>query len=216
MTHLKRQKVPKNWPIHRKGNKFVVRSNFNLEQSIPLLIILRDLLKIAQNRKEVKRAIKTKQVLVNSRPVADEKRSILLFDKISIVPSKKYYELGLTKNGKFKVIEIKENETGKKISKVKDKKVLKGKKTQLNLADGRNFLSELKCKVNDSVVIDFKKKELEKCLPIKENAKVLIFGGKHSGTEGIIEKVKEERKMASVKTENEKLNVLIKQLIVIE
>jgi len=219
--HLKRQKVPRNWPIYRKGTKYVVRGNFNLDKSIPILIVLRDILQIAQNRKEVKRALHEKHVLLNNKIVKDEKNSALLFDTITIIPSKKYYRIEFSNKGKFDVKEIKENETNYKIAKVVDKKILKGKKIQLNLSDGRNFLSDIKCKVNDSVLTNFKDKKIEKCLPFKEKAKVIIFSGKHSGKIGVINKIKTERKMAglSVKKdskEKEEINVLIKQLMVIE
>ncbi|MFH1585743.1 MAG: hypothetical protein ABIB79_03180 [archaeon] len=216
MAHLKRQKVPKNWPIHRKGTKFVVRPNSNLEDGLPLLVILRDLLKVAQNRKEVKRAIYSKHILRNNKPARDEKNSLSLFDTISLVPSKKHYRLELTSNGKFKVSEIKEAEANHKIAKVVDKKTLKGKKVQLNLSDGKNFLSTIKCNTGDSVLINFKEKKLEKSLLLKDKAKVIVFGGKHAGKQGEIRKLKLERKMASVTAGKENLNVLIKQLMVIE
>ena len=61
--HLKRQKVPKSWPITRKGTKYLVRPNSDIHSGIPILIILRDMLKIAQNRREVKRAIHEKNIL---------------------------------------------------------------------------------------------------------------------------------------------------------
>ncbi|MCW8965933.1 MAG: hypothetical protein OQK82_04485, partial [Candidatus Pacearchaeota archaeon] len=78
------------------------------------------------------------------------------------------------------------------------------------------FLSEVKCNTNDSVIIDFKSKKLTKCLGLKEKANVIVFAGKHAGKKGIIEKLKIERKMASVKVGEDKINVLIKQLMVIE
>ena len=59
--HLKRQEAPKNWPVFRKGTKYVVRSEFDIQKGIPILIILRDMLKIAQNRKEAKRIIHLRQ-----------------------------------------------------------------------------------------------------------------------------------------------------------
>jgi len=70
--------------------------------------------------------------------------------------------------------------------------------------------------VNDSVVINFNDKKIDKCLPLKEKSKVIIFDGKHMGKRGVIEKMIKERKMASVKCDSEKLNVLIKQLMVLE
>lgn len=216
MKHLKRQKVPKNWPIPRKGTAYVIKPYSNLEKGVPILIVLRDMLNVAQNRKEVKRAIHENNVLVNGRVARDEKNSVQLFDKITLVPSKKCFKVNLAENGKFVMEEVKESEGNQKVAKIIDKKVLKGKKTQINLSDGRNFLSEVKCNVGDSVSINFKDKKIEKCLPLKENANVIVFAGKHTGKRGKILKLKEERKMASLETKKDKINVLIKQMMVTE
>lgn len=210
---MKRQMVPKSWPVPRKGSTFVVKP---ISGEIPVLIILRDILKIAQNRKEVKKAIHMNNVLINGRAIREDKVGMSLFDSLTIVPSKKSYRIDLAQNGKFRVIEIDEKNAGKKIAKVVNKKTLKGKKVQLNLNDGNNFLSEVKCGTNDSVVVDFKSKKIEKCLELKDKAEVIVFAGKHAGKKGIIEKLKLERKMASVKIGDDKINVLIRQLMVIE
>ena len=112
--------------------------------------------------------------------------------------------------------EIKESEANKKVTKIIGKKVLKNKKVQLNLSDGKNFLSDLKCKTNDSVLIDLKNKKIDKCLELKEKANVIVFAGKHAGKKGQIEKLKLERKMSSVKVGSDKINALIKQIMVVE
>lgn len=216
MAHLKRQKVPKNWPIPRKGSTYVVRPNLNINKGIPILIILRDLLKIVQNRKEAKKAIHAKNILHNNKIIKDEKNSVSLLDIITIVPLKTHYRVELSEFGKFSLEKIKEDEAKHKIVKVIDKKVLRGKKTQLNLSDGRNFISSLKCKTNDSVLINLKEKKIEKCIPLKEKAKVIVFAGKHSGNKGLIEKIDLKRKMVKVVNERKRINVLIKQLMVIE
>lgn len=214
--HLKRQKVPKNWPIHRKGTTYVVNPNFGLQKGIPILIILRDILKIAQNRKEVKRALHLKQILVNSKIARNEKNSVSLFDTITIVPSKNSYRLELSDKGKFKVEKIKETESLNKIAKIVNKKTLKGKKTQLNLSDGKNILSDLKCNVQDSVILDLKNKKIIKILPLKEKTNAIIFAGKHAGEKGIISKIKLEDKIAEININKKAVNVLIKQFMVIE
>ncbi|MAG79161.1 30S ribosomal protein S4e [Candidatus Pacearchaeota archaeon] len=214
--HLKRQKIPKNWPIPRKGTAYVVRPNFNIKNGIPILIIIRDILKLAQNKKEVKKAIHSKNILINNKIVRDEKNSALLFDIISIPPLKKHYKVELSEKGKFQAKEIKETESINKISKIINKKTLKGKKTQLNLSDGKNFISDIKCNVNDSVLINLKSKKIEKCLPLKEKAKVIVIGGKHIGEIGIINNINIERKITELTIEKKPVNVLIKQLMVTE
>jgi len=216
MAHLKRHMAPKRWPIHRKGTAFVVTPSFNPQRSVPMLIVLRDMLKVCQTRKEAKRAINEKNILLNNKPARDERDSVLLFDTISIVPAKKYYRLSLSETGKYNLEEIAEKDANQKITKIVDKKILKGKKVQLNLRDGKNFLSDIKCNVGDSAVINFKDKKIEKCLVLKEKAKIIVVEGKHASKKGVIEKLKPERKMAKLNIEGEEINVLIKQIMVVE
>ncbi len=214
MSHLKRQKVPKNWPIARKGTTYVVRPNFNIKGGIPVLIILRDILKVAENRREVKKIIHEKQILLNNKPVRDEKNNVLLFDVIRIIPTNKFYRMELSQKGKFKIVEIDIKDSGKKIAKVVNKKVIKGKKTQLNLSDGTNVLSNLKCNIKDSVLINLLERKIETVIPFGEKAKALVLEGKHAGETGIINKIKD--KTAEVKIEDKDVEILIKQLMVTE
>lgn len=214
--HLKRQKSPKNWPIYRKGTKYIVRPRSNIGKGLPLLVILRDVLGIAQNRKEVKKALHEKKILVNNKIAKDERNNVLLLDTISILPLKKHYRLGLSDKGKFEVKEIKESEANQKISKIVNKKILKGKKIQLNLSDGRNFISDIKCSINDSAKINLKEKKIEGCLGLKEKAKVIVFAGKHTGGIGTIKKINQEKKIAELDINKKIVNTLISQFIVIE
>ncbi len=213
MTHVKRQAAPKAWPIPRKGTKFIIRGE---STGIPILILLRDVLKIARTKKEVKRAIFEKNLMVCGKLVKDVRKNVELFDVITLVSSKKNYKLIFTENGKYTLMEIKESEKDKKITKIINKKILKGKKTQLNLLDGRNYLSTIKCAVNDSVIIDFKKNAIEKVLPLKEKTNAIVIGGKHIGKTGVIQKIDKDLKIAEIESNKQKLNVLIRHLMVLE
>jgi len=211
--HLKRNMMPKNWPIPRKGTKFIVKQN---SKGIPVLIVLREMMNLAQNRREVKKAIHQKNVLINQKIVRNEKKSLELFDILTIVPEKKDYRLELSSKGKYEIKEINLKMKNSKISKIIGKKSLKGKKIQINLADGKNYLSSLKCKIDDSALIDLKKKVILEVLPVKEKAEVLVIGGKHSGSLGKIKKLIPELKMAEVDEGTKIVRVLIKQLMVIQ
>ena len=214
MSHLKRQASPKNWPIERKGTTYIVKSNFSFRGGVPVLIVLRDMLKLAQNRSEVKRIIHSKQILINEKGVEDEKNSVLFLDTLRILPLKKSYRLELSEKGKFYLNEIKESEANKKIAKIVNKKMLKGKKVQLNLSDGRNFLSDIKCNIDDSIEINLKEGKIEKCLHLKEKAKIVVFAGKHVGKRGEIISLDLEEKTAKVKIDEKEINILINQLMV--
>ena len=63
-------------------------------------------------------------------------------------------------------------------------------------------------------MINLKEGKIEKCLPLKEKAKAVIFAGKHIGKQGEIEKLNLEGKIAIVKINGKEINILINQLIV--
>jgi small subunit ribosomal protein S4e len=215
-NHLTRQEIPRKWPVERKGTAYIVKPNFSVKEGLPLLVILREITKLAQNRREAKSIIHARQVLVNEKAAKDEKSNVVLFDTLNILPLKKCYKMNLSESGKFHLEEIKESEAGKKIAKVINKKMLKGKKLQLNLSDGRNFLSDMKCSTNDSVLINLKEGKIEKCLPLKEKANAIVFSGKHVGKKGEIIELNTERKMAKIKSGDKEINILINQLMVTE
>jgi small subunit ribosomal protein S4e len=220
--HLKRQKSPKNWPIERKGTTYLVRPNNNTEQSVPILIAIRDMLKLAKDRREVKQAMNSKQILLNHKAPYSDKDSILLFDVVTILPAKesglheKNYRMIIGRNKKFSLQEIDGREAGNKTAKIINKKTLKGKRVQINLSDGRNFISDMQCRVNDSVLINLKNRKLEKCLPLKQNAKAIVYSGKHAGEEGIITEIDKENNRVKLEVNKEIVNILIKQIMVLE
>ncbi len=84
------------------------------------------------------------------------------------------------------------------------------------MIDGRNLISRIKCNINDSILVNFEKKGDEKCFPLKEKSNAIVFEGKHAGKKGMVNKMNQERKMAELNVQGEKINVLIKQLMAIE
>ena len=214
MAYLKRQAVSKKWPIPRKGTKYLIKPGAHEREGIPLLILLRDVLKVAGTRKEVKKALYDKNIIVNAKIAKDESQGLTIFDKITIVPSKKSYRMTLTLNGKFTAEEIPEDEAKTKTSKIINKTILRGKKIQFNLSDGRNVIYDKEGKTNDSLVLNLEKKTIESVLPLKENAKAIVIAGKHAGERGEIEKIDKKHNMVELKTKKGKSNILIKQIMV--
>ena len=114
MSHLKRQQIPKQWPIGRKGSVYVVKSKFGTKDGVPVLIALRDMLKIVKDRKEAKQTIHNRHILLNEKPVIDEKNTILLFEpvnfKTNLASCKTVNSSGLPKfTGSFSRESIKRN-----------------------------------------------------------------------------------------------------------
>ncbi|MFA5019478.1 MAG: hypothetical protein WC533_00075 [Candidatus Pacearchaeota archaeon] len=210
--HQKRATTNKGWAIPRKGTKYVVVPSHNKKTGIPILIIMRDILKMVKTRKELEKILYEKKIAVNGKIIKEDNYSLSLFDIMSIDELKKNYKILISKSGKTIVEEINNNEALSKIAKIANKKVLKGNKIQLNLNDGRSILSNEKAKTGDSVVINFKSGKIEKILPIKVGMHAIVIKGKHIGKSGKIINTTENN--AVIHCEYGDINIKNKELIV--
>jgi small subunit ribosomal protein S4e len=211
--HKTRDSSSKVWPIPRKGTKYIVVPSRNHQNGIPLIILMRNILGLVDTKKEMKRLLHEKAVSVNGRIVHSEKHALLLFDTVELKNANKYYRLVYSENRKFGLEEIGEKETGKKICKLANKKVLSGKKIQLNFNDGINVLANEKINVGDSALINLSANKIEKVLPVREKAKVLLIKGKHLGSLGEIAKIEDKKIFVKSKdimfeTKNEEIIIL--------
>jgi small subunit ribosomal protein S4e len=193
-NHLKRIAAPKTWMINRKSNTFIVRPKpgaHSMNQGMSLGYIIRDILKLANAMSEVKKLLNNNEVLIDGKRRKDYRMIVGLFDVITIPSLKKYFKVELDVKGRLTVKEIKEEESKTKICKVVGKKMLQKAKIQLNLHDGKNIIGDHSVKVGDSVELDIPSWKVGKVLNFKEGATVFLVGGKHSGSLGKLEKIKE-------------------------
>ncbi len=194
MAILKRLAAPKWWPIERKASKFVVspRGPHPKEFSLPLLVFIRDVLKVAENSKEAKSIIKRGEILIDGRKMKDYKYGIGLFDVIEIPALKKVWRAVPFKKG-LKFLEIPENEKMLKICKIINKKTLKKGRIQINLHDGRNVLSNEKYSTHDSLLIELPEQKIKEHIKLEPNSLVLVTGGSNIGKMARVSKIEENR-----------------------
>src|SRR5512133_1462699 len=140
--HLKTLTAPVSWPIKRKGQTFVIRplpgKSFNM--SMPLSLILKDMLGYCKTSKEVRALLRDKEILVDGKRRKEEKFLVGIMDILSIPITKDYFRMQINKNRKLELVKIDASETGSKIMKIVGKTSLKNGKMQLNLFDGRNII----------------------------------------------------------------------------
>mgnify|MGYP001581406078 FL=1 len=211
--HITRHNTSKIWPIPRKGTKYLVVPSRGKNTSIPLLVAMREMLGIVKTRKELKKILNEKKIKVNGSPIREDKTSLALFDVISISCLNKNYKVTFSEKGKFALEEIKDAETANKICKIIGKKMLNGKKIQINFNDGRNLISKEAVKIGDSAVINFKEKKIEKILPVKEKSKIIVIKGKHLGEIGEIAKVDGNKLI--IKDKTKEFETVNKEVIVL-
>lgn len=181
--HLHRIASPKIYPILKKASHYVVKLNpgpHPKDKSLPLMLILRDLLKITKTAKESKRVLNLSKVKIDQKVRKEGKFPVGLMDVVTILD--KNYRFIFDNKGKVKLIEISEKEANTKPCKIKYKKIVKGGKIQLNLHDGRTVLvDDNKYKPGDTIVIELPGQKIKEHLPFGKGMLVYISDGKHIG-----------------------------------
>ena len=183
MGKLKRITAPKHWRVPKKKYKWVVCPSpgpHRKFESIPLQIIVKEILHLAETSKEAKQIIKKGEILVDGKPRKDHDYPTGIFDVISIPKINKHYRIVPYEDG-LKLIEIDESEAKLKICKIENKTAVKGGKIQLNLNDGKNILAEKKYKTGDSVLLEIPDLNIVDHIPLEEGNTGIIVKGKNAG-----------------------------------
>jgi small subunit ribosomal protein S4e len=209
MSHMRRIAMNKAFPLAKKGReKYVITSLAN-SKSIPLLLVIRDLLGIAKTRKEALILLRNGEISVNGIKRSDLRFAVTLFDVVSTKKTSKSYRLVM----KTKKFSLEEGKFGTdRICKIIGKKINNKGKMQFNLDNGYNIISAIKANTNDSLIYDFASNKISKHIPLKEGSKVEIIGGKNIGKEAVVKKINGNKVVLSVEnstTEIPSKNILV-------
>ncbi len=220
-TGLKRKPAPRSWPIHRKEFVWTVKPSsgpHSLENCLPLVIILREMLGFAHTRKESKAIVSSGKVYVDGKVRREDNFPVGLMDVVFITDVDKYFRVLPSKKGLI-LHTIDKKEAEFKLCRIENKNVVKNGHIQLNLHDGSNILikaSEQEAsqgniyKTFDTLKIGLPKREILEHVKIKEGNFAIITGGKNIGNYGRILEIEKaegkKRRHALVKIEDEKGN----------
>lgn len=198
MKTLKRLNTPKYLQIKRKHGKFFIKASPGAHPSrfcLPLLHIVRDLLKFVGNYREAKKLIVLGNFKVDGKIVRDPSFPVGLMDVLSIDKLNKHYRILTDSHHGLILHEISEKESQFKLCRINKKTTIKGGQLQLNLHDGRNKLIQIKnpktpkedvYKRMDVLKLSIPEQEILKVLRFKEGNLALIMSGKNIGQTGKI------------------------------
>jgi small subunit ribosomal protein S4e len=206
--HMKRQQAPAFWTIHRKEKVWSINTSpgpHNFGTSIPVAIILRDVLNYASTRREATMIAKQGKIKIDGKPRLNEKFPVGLMDVISIPDAGENYRILPAKGGRLALHPIKGDETGFKLCRIVGKSTLRVDTTQLRLHDGRtlNVPAETPYKINDVLKIKIPSQEIVDHIAFKDQLPIVITGGRSQGETGIIIGFGDEpgwKKTATVRT----------------
>jgi small subunit ribosomal protein S4e len=191
--HMKRLAAPRSWTIKRKSTTYIVRprpSGHRMPHSLPVVVIVRDMLKFAKTANEVKFILQGDGLLINSRKTKDMKRAAGLMDCLEFPNIGKVYRIIFNRQGK---LELAEQKKGKEmIGSISGKTTLAGGKVQLNLLNGMNIIAAKDLyKTGDSLIIG-EHGEIKDHFKLEQGASVMLIGGKQIGSVGTVEELPEK------------------------
>jgi small subunit ribosomal protein S4e len=203
---LKRKPAPRFWPVHRKEAVWIVRPSsgpHSLEKCLPLALVLRDILEVAETRKEAKKIISQGKIYVDGKVRLKDDFPLGLMDVISMPDLKKFYRVLPSHKGLF-LNPISKEEASFKLIRVEGKTKAKNGISQIALHDGSNMLvkvedpdnlSEVNYETFDTLKLGLPEKEVLDQLKTKKGNMAVITGGKNIGKQGkIVEIEKTEAK----------------------
>lgn len=198
MARLKRLSAPH--APERKRIRFVTaaRGPHKRKESLSLITVLRDKLKLAENAKEAQKIVKGRMVKIDGKVVTDHKRGVGVFDVLEV--GGKAYR-AIPKKG-FELVDC---EPGSKIVQITGKKAVRKGKIQINLNDGKNILLEKDAyKVLDSLLISLPDQKIKEHITLEPGVLVLITKGRQSGKTAKLRDIERERKRVWLEEKGEK------------
>jgi len=204
-ARLKRKPAPRFWPIHRKELPWVVKpssGSHSLQSCLPLTLVLRDILGVAQTRREGKLILAQGKVQVDGIVRKKDDFPVGLMNVISLPDANKYYRV-MPSNKGLVLSPISKEEANFTLLRVEDKSTVKNG-VQIALHDGSNMLikvvdpknpKEVTYDTFDVLKITYPEKQVAGCLETKVGNLAIITGGKNIGKQGrIVEIEKTEAK----------------------
>ncbi|MFX1316771.1 MAG: 30S ribosomal protein S4e [Promethearchaeota archaeon] len=198
---LKKLNTPAFLRIKRKHGKFFVKSSPGPHPSnfcLPLLHIVRDILKVIDNYREAKKVIGLGFFKVDGKIVKDIGYPVGLMDVLSIEKMNKHFRVLPDSHYGLILHEITEEESSFKLCRINQKTSIKGGHIQLNLHDGRNVLVKVNDPKNpkediykrmDVLKLSIPEQDIIKVLKFKEKHLAIIMSGKNIGQVGKIQNI---------------------------
>ncbi|TLX67596.1 MAG: 30S ribosomal protein S4e [Thaumarchaeota archaeon] len=190
---LKRQVAPRFWKINRKSSRFILNTMpgpHTRKFSYPIGVVLRDLLHLCSNIREVKRSLNKGLISVDGEMIRRPNFPVGLMDTVEIKPSNEFYRFVPSNGIPLSAIKIKSDEKNLKLEKIKSKVTSKKNQYQYGLHDGRTFLSEESYSVNDTCLIELPSFGIKNYVQLKEGCSVIVTRGENAGNIGKVEEIK--------------------------
>jgi len=195
---LKREPAPAFWPIKRKERTWAPSTRpgpHSREKSLPLVILIREVLGYARTAKEAIRIISTGKVKIDGVARKDHRFPVGLMDVLQIADAGQIFRILPKPNRGLTPTPISEKEAGFKLCKIVGKRNIEGGKLQINLHDGRSIIlpsqsprqkSEREFALGGAMQLGIPKQNIMGVVPFQTGALGLVIDGRNQGIFGKI------------------------------
>lgn len=157
-----------------------------ISESMPLTIVLRDLMRIAKTAREAKIILNEGRVKVDGRKAKDPRMPIGFMDVISFPSISKHYRMLYNKKGQLTLNEM--DKPGFKLCRIQNKTITK-EGIQLNLHDSRNIIVKKdEYKTGGTIKLAIPEQKIKDYYPMTTGNIAYITGGQHAGEVAVIQK----------------------------
>lgn len=171
--------------IPRKTNFWSVTptpATHTKEDSIPLLILLRDYLKIGDKEREITRLLNANHVKVDGKIIKDRRFPVGFMDVLSIDTFDYDFLIIYDKKGKLIAVKNPDENKGIRLLKVTKKTIINKNRLQLGFRNGETILTDKNdIKTSDVVLMKIPDLEIVDVMKMAAGDKVFITGGSHVG-----------------------------------
>ncbi|TLZ65041.1 MAG: 30S ribosomal protein S4e [Methanobacteriota archaeon] len=195
--HLKRLPAPRSWKIERKTAFWTMKPSpgpHPVEESVPVGLVLRDMLKVCDTAREARAILGSRTVFVDGRTVTDPKLGVGVMDVVALQATKEHYRMLVDSIGRLHLVPIDAEQAQWKLCRIEGKTTQRGGVTQVNLHDGRNLLlPKNEYATGTTLKVGLPKQGILGTFPMEPGATALLIGGQHVGEIGHVERVEATR-----------------------
>ncbi|MEM0368676.1 MAG: 30S ribosomal protein S4e [Desulfurococcaceae archaeon] len=196
--HLKALVAPAFWPILRKEHKWAVKPSpgpHSIDRCIPLLILVRDVLKYAKTAREARRLIAEGHFKVDGRIRRNYKYPVGVMDVVEVPAAGEVYRVVPVPTRVLGLVKITPDEAKIKPCRIENKTTVRNGHIQLNLHDGRNVLIKVSDPKNPveaaydtlgTVLLSLGENKILDYIPLEKGVLAIVIGGRNVGRVGKI------------------------------
>ena len=193
--HLKRVVAPKSWMMNKLGGNFAVRpaqGPHKLRESIPIQVLLRDKLGLANNSTEVDTILHQKEglVKVDNKVRRNPKFPCGLMDVFELPKLNKNFRVLYDTKGRYTLVKLDKKEKDIKLCRVQKKFIGPNKICYFVTHDGRTlkFLDQ-DIEIQDTIKLNIRSGKVEGFLKMKVGNVAYCMKGNNIGRVGVIQNI---------------------------